>query len=321
MRHCELALRDLPDEDLRLKRKGRFFFDPNKECHTESDNQTSNSILLRTSKNKIYWEKADKLLNEPLLKPVVETHQKICQTDELETESVGVQVSVKPVVSDFCQQVNPYDLQQASKEEKRPIMDRLDWTVREEVRFDYPSKIREADDLRWSLSNSSQKRPWSAIRQSPDRGGDLEEEREPSPAIHASSVDRGSRSINNYAFDRSTSRDHQYSHSQSHSRSRDRFSPSYGGSLDLHHHETFHENDRSDRSRGESPMLIEDSPDEIEILDEERFGPRTSDWRKSSFGGSSSSGLHKSRSSTRGKTPSKPYRGGARSGGAFRGKY
>ena len=155
LRHCEYALRDLPPEDPRLKMKGRFFFDPSKQLTSnETAEDTSNSILLRKGKNKIDWVDLEEPPPPP--KVAVQMHQKICQTEELETASMGVQATVS--FAHIGTQVFPSDLQQPfTQQEKRPVTDRLDWNLRET--YDYNIKMRDTDDLRWSL-NSSQKRPW-----------------------------------------------------------------------------------------------------------------------------------------------------------------
>lgn len=135
--------------------KGRFFFDPSKGLTpNETAEEASNSILLRKGKNKIDWVDLEEPPPPPKL--VVQMHQKICQTEELETASMGIQVSVS--CAHIGTQVYPTDLQQPfTQQEKRPVTDRLDWNLRET--YDYTNKMRDTEDLRWSL-NSSQKRPW-----------------------------------------------------------------------------------------------------------------------------------------------------------------
>ncbi|XP_015518366.2 stress response protein nst1 isoform X1 [Neodiprion lecontei] len=254
LRHCEHALRDLPVEDPRLKMKGRFFFNPQKEDTTsESEERSSNSILLKKGKNKIYWDEEEERHSQITVKSGVHVHQKICQTDEVQTEQKEVQATV--ITAEFGVQVNLNDLEQPAKEEKRPIMDRLDWDMRET--FDYTPKPREADDLRWSLSNSSQKRPWGRAI-SPPRG----------PEDRSFSRERTSSDYPNRTLTLCTparSREEFSSHRGPILRDhfiREPLPPSYRQNLD-DHDEHFHDN-RSDRSRGESPMVIDDSPEEIE---------------------------------------------------------
>ncbi|KAG7199425.1 hypothetical protein KM043_014053 [Ampulex compressa] len=259
LRHCEHALRELPIEDPRLKMKGRFFYDPVQEdTQNEPKEHVSNSILLQKDKNKIYWEEDKQYL--AIVKPNMQMHQKICQTDEIETESRAVQATVAMV--DFELQVSPYDLQQASKEEKKPIMDRLDWNMRET--FDYTPKYREAGDLRWSLSNSSQKRPWNRTI-SPARRSDDHERRIDSTDHNSRNLKLGSpvRNRDSFSNHKGMPRDHYV---------RDRYSPGYRHSVE--ERDDFHES-RSEHSRGESPMVLEDSGEELEV---EHTFHRGSDW-------------------------------------------
>ncbi|XP_031844928.1 uncharacterized protein LOC116432351 isoform X2 [Nomia melanderi] len=265
MRHCEHALRELPTEDPRLKMKGRFFYDPIKQnVQNEQEEYSSNSILLQRSKSKIYWEEEESQHLSPV-KQNVQMHQKICQTDEIETNTKFVQATVTMV--DFEVQVYPQDLQHINKEEKRPIMDRLDWNVRET--FDYTPKYREADDLRWSLSNSSQKRPWNRTVSPPRRNDDRDHR-----VDSASSIDHNSRNLklgspirnrDSFSSHKGSMRDHYV---------RERYSPNYRHSLN--ERDDFHDN-RSDHSRGESPMMLEDSADEE--LELEHTFQRGPDWR------------------------------------------
>lgn len=283
--------------------KGRFFFDPKKDnIQDERDVYSSNSILLQTSKSKIYWEDEEGQYSTTT-KPNVQMHQKICQTDEVETNTKFVQASVTMV--DFEVQVYPQDLQHTVKEEKRPIMDRLDWNVRET--FDYTPKFREADDLRWSLSNSSQKRSWNRAASPPRRVDDREHRID-----SVSSLDHNSRNMkvgspirnrDNFSSHKGSMRDHYV---------RDRYSPNYRHSLD--EREEFHES-RSDHSRGESPMMLEDSAEEIEL---EHTFHRGSDWHgRGKLSRGRSSPLMKPHV-YRGKySGGRPYRGR----GGFRGKF
>ncbi|EGI60396.1 PREDICTED: serine/arginine repetitive matrix protein 2-like isoform X1 [Acromyrmex echinatior] len=246
MRHCEQAIYQLPVEDPRLKMKGRFFYDRSEENNTKdvSDDHTSNSILLQKSKTKIFWKEtnAEQSISVP---KTTQTHQKICQTDEVETETKGVQVRVTTV--DFASQVYADDLQQV-KEERRPIMDRLDWSARDT--YEYGSKFREVEDLRWSLSNSSQRRTWNR-QSSPSRRSD-EQEHHLDSMNHESRSSRLDSPIRNNEFSaQSNIRDH-YSH--------DRYSPNYQRrSIER---DEFHDR-RSNHSRGESPMELEESDDEL----------------------------------------------------------
>ncbi|XP_076236293.1 uncharacterized protein LOC143180447 isoform X1 [Calliopsis andreniformis] len=259
LRHCEHALRELPNEDPRLKMKGRFFFDPKKEnLRNEKDVYSSNSILLQKSRNKICWEEEDVHHLSPM-KHNVQTHQKICQTEEVETSTTFVQATVTMVDSEV--QVYPQDLQYATKEEKRPIMDRLDWNVRET--FDYTPKYREPDDLRWSLSNSSQKRTWNRTVSPPRRSDEREHRVDSIPLDHnPRNLRLGSpvRSRDSISSHKGSIRDHYV---------REKYSPTY-----RHERDDFHET-RSDHSRGESPMMLEDSSEELEL---EHTFQRGSDW-------------------------------------------
>ncbi|XP_018369502.1 PREDICTED: protein SON-like isoform X1 [Trachymyrmex cornetzi] len=246
MRHCEQAIYQLPVEDPRLKMKGRFFYDRSEEKNTKdvSDDHTSNSILLQKSKTKIFWKETN--AEQPIPVPkTTQTHQKICQTDEVETETKGVQVRATTV--DFASQVYADDLQQV-KEERRPIMDRLDWSARDT--YEYGSKFREVEDLRWSLSNSSQRRTWNR-QSSPSRRSD-EQEHHLDPMNHESRSSRLDSPIRSNEFSaQSNIRDH-YSH--------DRYSPDYQRrSIER---DEFHDR-RSNHSRGESPMELEESDDEL----------------------------------------------------------
>lgn len=284
--------------------KGRFFYDPKKEnLHNQKDVYSSNSILLQKGRNKLYWEEEDVQHSTPI-KHSVQTHQKICQTDEVETCSTFVQATVTMV--DVEVQVYPQDLQFATKEEKRPIMDRLDWNVRET--FDYAPKYREADDLRWSLNNSSQKRTWNRTVSPPSRRSHDREHRMDS----MSSLDHTPRNLKlgspvrsreSLSSHKGSLRDHYV---------RERYSPNYRHSLN--ERDDFLDN-RSDHSRGESPMMLEDSSDELEL---EHTFQRGSDWhgRGKSLRGRSSPLIkpHVYRGKYSG---GRPYRGR----GSYRGKF
>jgi len=248
MRHCEQALYQLPMEDPRLKMKGRFFYDRSEEDNTKdvSEDHTSNSILLQKSKTKIFWKESNAEQPIPIPKVTTQMHQKICQTDEVITEAKGVQVRV--ITADFGSQVYADDLQQM-KEEKRPIMDRIDWSARDT--YEYGPKFHE-QDLRWSLNNSSQRRTWNR-QTSPSRRSDEQEH-------HLDSMDHESRNLRLNSPLRSRDdfpahsniRDH-YSHS-------DKYSPDYHRRS--RERDEFHDR-RSDHSRGESPMELEESDDEL----------------------------------------------------------
>lgn len=265
MRHCEQALCQLPLEDPRLKMKGRFFYNRNEEdphIKSEAEDHTSNSILLQKGKTKIFWEETINVEQQiPIPNKTTQTHQKICQTDEVETETKGIQTFV--VMVDAELQVCAEDIDSV-KEERRPIMDRLDWNVRET--YEYPPRFREVEDLRWSLNNSSQRRSWNR-QLSPSRRSDEHEH-------HVDPMDHGSRSVRleSPPVSRSSARDH-YDHS--------RYSPDYHRrSMER---EDFHER-RSNHSRGESPMELEESEDEL--VDGHTF-QREHDWHGRALRGKS----------------------------------
>jgi len=246
MKLCDEALCQLPLEDPRLIMKGRFFHDRIEEDieKNDSEDHTSNSMLLQKGKTKIYWDEnnVEQQVHLPVPK-TTQTHQKICQTDEVETVTKGVQVIVN--MTDFQSQVYPDDLQ-LIKEEKRPIMDRLDWNTRET--YENPSRFREVD-LRLSLNNSSQRR-WNR-QSSPSRRSDEHE-------FHLNSADHESREMRRdspvYPREAYPSREAFYSHN--------RYSPEYHRRSA--EHDDFHDV-RSDHSRGESPMELEDSDTETVV--------------------------------------------------------
>lgn len=255
MRYCEQAVCQLPLEDPRLKMKGRFFCDRDEEHDEKIDpvDHMSNSILLQKTKTRIYW---DCNTDQPVISkaPTAQMHQKICQTDEVETETKGIQACV--TTSEFQSQVYPHDLEQVQdREEKRPIAERLNWNVRET--YDYTPKYREMDDLRWSLSNSS-RRTWS---------------RQESPGArteHEHHLDSGSRNLRE-----SPARNRE---SFSGQKTRDHYTPRY--SPDYHRRSTersdeFHDK-RSDHSQGESPMDLEEKSPDNELIDFTM--QRGSDW-------------------------------------------
>ncbi|XP_043502839.1 uncharacterized protein LOC122524588 isoform X2 [Polistes fuscatus] len=283
LRHCEHALRELPIEDPRLKMKGRFFFDPKKaDSKSKYEEYPSNSILLQKGKNKIYWEEEEvQQYDTSLITQSMQMHQKICQTEEIETDSKFVEARVDMV--DFEMQVYPHDIEYGIKEERKSIMDRLDWKTRD--------KPREADDLRWSLTNSSQKRPWKRTLSPPNRRShDRDHHFEIIPSPEHPSRNSPMRSRDSYS--RGPIRE-QY----------DRYSPSYKRSMTI---DDFRET-RSDRSRGESPMKLEDSEedsDEIFTFQREMIG-----WCGRGGGGRPFRGKS---NTTRGK-----YSGGRRGRGSF----
>ncbi|XP_008543212.1 uncharacterized protein LOC103568233 [Microplitis demolitor] len=315
LRHCEMALRELPDEDPRLKIKGRFFFDPTKnEPLNESVELKSNSILLQKPSIKQLWQEIKETRLEEI-KPAVEVHQKYCQTDSKEFVEQCTQTEVEMV--DFSVQVHPGELQPPLREEKRPIMDRLDWNVRET--YDYNSKAREVNDLRWSLSNSSQKRSWNTRGVSPS-SQDQDDRIMLSPG-HLSHLDHDAREYHhrvpsplrradNYSLNRGPTR-RSFSPHERH------FSPDYRH--DIERQDNYHES-RSERSHEPSPIVIDD-PDEIEIIEQETFSSHDPNWRgrNSKSFGQTATPVHKSRS-VRGKHSSgRSFRG--RGSSSYRGKY
>jgi len=245
MRHCEQALYQLPIEDARLKMKGRFFYDRSEEKETKdvSEDHTSNSILLQKSKTKIFWKEGNTEQPAPIPKAITQMHQKICQTDEVETETKGVQVRV--TTADVGSQVYLGDLPPV-KEERRPIMDRLDWSAQDT--YEYGSKFPE-EDLRWSLNNS-QRRNWNR-QTSPSRRSNEQE--------HLDSKEHECRNLRLESPVRN--RDNFSAHSNMHDPyTHDRYSPEYHRrSVER---DEFHDR-RSDHSRGESPMELEESDDEV----------------------------------------------------------
>lgn len=98
--------------------KGRFFFDPTKqEVKKEvKDQSASNSILIRKGRTEIFWDEEENKMSassepqqQPKLRKRVITHQKICQTETPLKGEIGIQVET--VMTDFCMQVGPLDLQ------------------------------------------------------------------------------------------------------------------------------------------------------------------------------------------------------------------
>lgn len=275
----------------------------------ETEDHGSNSILLQKSKTKVFWqENAEQ--PAPMVKPAAQMHQKICQTDEVETDTRGVQATVLMVDNET--QVYPHEMQQVNREERRTIRDRLDWNVRET--YDYAAKFREVDDLRLHLSNSSQRRSWNNRQPSPppSRRPDMVEhehhlepvDRDPrdprDPREPRESRDpRDPRNRDNYPGHRMRDR---YGHSQ--------FSPEYAHSMerDVDYHEQ-----RSEHSRGESPMELEESDengaeDDDDVVAGHTFQPewrgrgRTFRGKSHNYRGKHSGGRpYRSRGSYRGK--------------------
>ncbi|XP_015182171.1 PREDICTED: serine/arginine repetitive matrix protein 2-like [Polistes dominula] len=254
LRHCEHALRGLPIEDPRLKRKGRFFFDPKKaDSKSKYEEYPSNSILLLNGK-KIYWEEEEvQQYDTSLTTQTMQMHQKICQTEEIEMDSKSVEAHVDMV--DFEMQVYPHDIEHEIKEERKSIMDRLDWNTRE--------KHRDADDLRWNLSNLSHKRPWKRTLSPPNRRSHDRDHFQsvPSPEHPSRNLETNSSKRSRDSYSRGSIRE-QY----------DRYSPNYNRSMNI---DDFREN-RSDRSRGESPIM--NLGDSEEDSDETFTFQRENDW-------------------------------------------
>ncbi|KAL0117918.1 hypothetical protein PUN28_008951 [Cardiocondyla obscurior] len=240
MRNCEQALFNLPAEDPRLKMKGRFFYDRSEENDTKDilEDHTSNSILLQKSKTKIFWAECNAEQSVPVPKTATQMHQKICQTDEVMTDSKGVQIG--PIMINCATQVKPEDIFEhvKVKEEKRPVMNRVNWGGTRDT-FELKSKYREKDDLRWNVSNS-QGRPYESEPKRFDTIDDSVKLRLNSPV---------------------TNRDEFSSHSDMRDHySRETYTPEY-------HRRSMEHDDfldrRSDHSRGESPMEIAESDEEL----------------------------------------------------------
>ena len=142
--------------------KGRFFFDPSKkDGKSDKKDSTSNSILLRKGRTEIHWDEEESQLSSTQQQQTerkrVITHQKICQTEEPTRESIGIQAEAP--MTDAVAQVYPHDFLPRDERwgaDERPrgaMTDRLDWSMRET--FDHSAKLRDNEDLRWTLSNSS----------------------------------------------------------------------------------------------------------------------------------------------------------------------
>lgn len=269
--------------------KGRFFFDPKiEEPETQKVPEfLSNSILLQQKKTFDIWSSDDKKI-EQTTKLQIETHQKYCQT-EIDYDDRSTQTFIETV--DFCVQVCPGDLTLSpiSREEKRPIMDRLDWNLRD--KRDYPQG--DEDDLRWSLS-SSQKRKWSRTISPELDDINSSDSRSRNDEALIDINDKTSSHGDRYR-ENSTSRSRGFMESPYGSTRRDnythrneRFSPDFRRDIDRR--------DRYDdnRSRDRSPLDIDE--DDSEIIDDDIFS-RESNWRERSSG----KNFSKSRGSTRGK--------------------
>ena len=153
--------------------KGRFFFDPQKKLAEKTEEKKeSNSILLRKGRTEIHWEEEEKQLYSQVRmfeRKRIVCHQKICQTDDPGRESIGIQAG--STYADFSVQVNLQDIQPsmqpAPKEDvqRRLPTDRLDWSMRET--FDHSAKLRENEDLRWTINNNATRdrpsapQPWN----------------------------------------------------------------------------------------------------------------------------------------------------------------
>lgn len=313
LRHCEYALRDLPSEDPRLKMKGRFFFDPSKELTpNETAEDASNSILLRKGKNKIDWEDLEESL--PTSKISIQMHQKICQTDEVETASMGVQATVN--VAHIGIQVYSTDLQQPfTQQEKRPLNDRLDWSMRET--YDYSNKMRDSEDLRWSLSSSQKRPPWGRTI-SPERPfQSLNEHNMGSSSNLSSNINVGtsiehsrnfnsdlpSRERESFPSNRGTVIDHMRSGNYSHPMNRN-----FEERVIYREERGNFREDMSDEIRGSSPMAMDDPPEDLD-LEHENFS-------RESVGSSKAALFFKSRSPRE-----VPMGGRPPTRGNFRGKY
>ncbi|XP_063977024.1 serine/arginine repetitive matrix protein 1-like isoform X2 [Diachasmimorpha longicaudata] len=294
LRNCEMALRSLPEEDPRLKMSGRFFYDPTvEEPKIIKKEMTSNSLLVQRTKNKIIWDYKEE--EKEKLPPKLDMFQKYTQTETF-TEDNFTQTINETV--DFCCQVCPGDLDPPPpvvREEKRPIMDRLDWSIRDN--YDYVPK-REVGDLRWSLSNS---RAWNLA--SPSH---LDRE------VRTRSPERGHDPRDSRTFDLSPirSRD-EFPHQSAtvfSSRERDRrMSPTFRRSLEQQDEYA----NRSDQSRGESPSVLDES-DDVEIIEDS--------FSRDSWRGRGKSFVQSKARSSRGKfsTGGRSYRG---RGSGFRGKF
>lgn len=154
LKNCERALQELPAEDPRLKMTGRFFFDPTLKEPSQAQLPVSNSPLLKKGPNKIFWDDDDVQPNAKS-KSNVMTHQKICQTEDVEVDHKDCQTEIE--MASIGIQVYPQDLL-PQVEEKRPIQERLDWNKREfQPEFEFP---RREPDLRESLNARERLENW-----------------------------------------------------------------------------------------------------------------------------------------------------------------
>lgn len=292
------------------------------KIRSETFNNASNSILLLSDTKNLFWdvdeerdcwvdEEADKRASTTAAKP--KTCQKYSQTTTAETVSASVQATT--TTQDIGVQVNLIDF---PKEERRHVMDRLDWTARET--YDYGNKPRETDDLRWSLNNSQRKltgRGNSPVRMMDEREH-LERERLEREHLERErlererllmepiipSMDLGSRSMmNNVGREQQPFMDYVPRGEPMHERlGRPVYSPEYN-----RHHEAYRSRRSRSRSFERNPVMLEDRGEEVQIVEE--FGEPNSDWGNRGASARGKIGL-------RGKFPnSRPSRGR----GGFRG--
>lgn len=287
--------------------KGRFFFDPTKELTpNETAEETSNSILLRKGKNKIDWEDLEE--TQSASKSSIQMHQKICQTDELETASMGVQASVS--VAHIGIQVYSTDIQQPfTQQEKRPLTDRLDWSMRET--YDYSNKMRDSEDLRWSLSSSQKRTPWGRTI-SPERPfKSLNEHNLGQSSSLTANINPSiehSRNFNSElppreSFTGNRGSDHMRSGNYAHTLNRN-----FDERINYREERVNFREEMSDEIRGSSPMTTDDPPEDLD-LEHENFS-------RESIGSSKAALFFKSRA------PREiPMGGRPPARGNFRGKY
>ncbi|KAH0553983.1 hypothetical protein KQX54_006774 [Cotesia glomerata] len=244
------------------------------------------------------------------LKPSVEVHQKYCQTDIKEFNDQYTQTEIETV--DFGVQVHISEPPLPPREEKIPIMERLDWNVRES--YDYNSKPREVNDLRWSLSNSSQKRWNRGVSPSSQDQDDRIMLSSPSRLSHQ---DHDSRE---YIHRIQSPIRHSDSYSSNRGRNHRSFSPRERHFSPDFRQNSYHEN-RNERSREPSPIMLDDH-DDVEILEQEPFS-HDPNWRgrnNKSFG--QNPPVHKSRSARGKHSTGRPFRGrGGGGSSSYRGKY
>lgn len=307
----------------------------------------SNSILLRKGRTEIHWDEEEEQQQQqhttsdhqpagwkadPSKKSKKITHQKICQTETVHTDTKFIQATME--MCDFAMQVHPNDFQQLPIVEKRPLADRLDWSMRET--FDHTPKIRDSEDLRWSLNNTSQKRvpqqpPWNSRGISPPRR--LSPARPMIDHLHGAitinTMDHGQRNVNmNMDSLRGGRDDPRLDNYMPHHANpvdefdgRKSYSPTFTQAVEMMDEYT---NNRSP-SRGRSPMMREESPDELEIIEERGF-EREQNWnmRGEAMGGKLGSiyqmrGARGNPAMGRNNGP-QAFRGG-RGGGNYRAKF